>query len=220
MPRLVPVLAAAFAAAVAATTSAAATVQAPDVAKLLLAPSQVGRGYLMLQRRDGFGVKGTVTMDLCGRSGYPSEALRRSRLQVNYLKRNTILGLSNEVVSYRDGGAAQAIREAVQHARTCPHHPILTGDPTLPPLLFRITRIEAPRLLPGYLAVRVRVTGTIQGKHIDETSYAIYQRLGNVLSGTYSFGPATNEQLRFVVHAAQQSALDLRKGNAAGGPTA
>ena len=192
----------------------------PNVTKMLLTAGQVGPGYVVLQRQDGFGVKNTVTMDLCGRTGYPSEKLRTARLQVNYLKQNTTLGLSNEVVAYKPGGAAQAMAEAIRHARSCPGTPIATGDPTLPPLRFTITRISGPKLLKGYLAVRVRVTGTVKGKHVDNTSYAVYQRLGNVLSGTYSFGPNTKKQLTFVLHAAQQSAANLRRGSAAGGPTA
>lgn len=192
----------------------------PDVSKMVLTPPQVGVGYVLVQRRDGVGVKNTVTMDLCGRTGYPSEKLRTARLQVNYLKSGTTLGLSNEVVAYKNGGAAQAMREALHHAQTCPKTPISTGDPTLPPLRFTITRITGPKLLKGYLAVRVRVTGTVKGRKVDETSYAIYQRLGNVLSGTYSFGPNTQEQLDFVLHAARQSAVNLRRGKASGGPTA
>jgi hypothetical protein len=199
----------------------AALVAAPTpVAKMVLTPAQVGPGYVLLQRQDGFGVKSTVTLDLCGRAGYPSEKLRTARLQVNYLKRGTTLGLSNEVVRYKSGGARQALEEAMQHARSCPSTPIASGDPTLPPLRFTITRIKGTKLLPGYLAVRVRVRGTVRGKKIDETSYAVYQRLGNVLSGTYSFGPNTQAQLRFVLHAAQQSAANLRRGQAAGGPSA
>ena len=199
---------------------AAVVASPPNVTKMVLTPAQVGPGYVLLQRRDGVGVKNTVTLDLCGRAGYPSEKLRTARLQVNYLKRGTTLGLSNEVVFYKHGGAAQAMREAVRHAATCPSTPIASGDPTLPPLRFTITRITGSRLLAGYLAVRVRVRGTVNGKKVDETSYAVYQRLGDVLSGTYSFGPNTAAQLRFVLHAAQQSAANLRRGGASGGPTA
>ncbi len=199
---------------------AAIVASPPNVTKMVLTPAQVGQGYVLLQRRDGVGVKNTVTLDLCGRSGYPSEKLRTARLQVNYLKSGTTLGLSNEVVAYKRGGAAQAMAEVVRHARTCPAGPISTGDPSLPPLRFTITRISGSKLLKGYLAVRVRVRGTVQGKRVDETSYAVYQRLGDVLSGTYSFGPNTAAQLRFVLHAAQQSAANLRRGQASGGPTA
>ena len=38
-----------------------------------------------------------------------------------------------------------------------------------------------------------------------------YQRLGDVLSGVYSFGPDTPAQRQFVLHAAEQSAAVLRK---------
>src|SRR5689334_8095880 len=99
----------------------AALAAAPTpVMKMVLTPAQVGPGYVLLQRQDGFGVNGTVTLDLCGRAGYPSEKLRTARLQVNYLKRGTTLGLSNEVVRYKAGGARQALAEALRHARTCP----------------------------------------------------------------------------------------------------
>jgi hypothetical protein len=156
-------------------------------------------------------------MDLCG-TDYASEKLRVSRLQVDYLKQASTFGLSNEVVVYKAGGAVQAMREALTHALTCPHHAIRTAG--LPPLRFTITRISDSRLLKGYLAVRVRVTGRVQGKRVDQTSYAVYQRLGNVLSGVYSFGPATKAQLRFCLHAAEESARNLRLGGRPGGPTA
>jgi hypothetical protein len=191
----------------------------PNVNKMILTPAQVGDGYVLLQRRDGVGVQNTVTLDLCGRKNYPSEKLRTARLQVNYLKRGTTLGLSNEVVAYKKGGAAQAMREVIQHAVTCPKTPVV-ADPSLPPLRFTITRLKASKLLKGYLAVRVRVRGVVQGKKVDETSYAVYQRFGDVLSGTYSFGPNTRAQQQFVLHAAQQSAENLRLGKAATGPTA
>jgi hypothetical protein len=197
----------------------AATPSPPDVAKMVLTPAQVGDGYVLVQRRDGVGVTNTVTMNLCGNAGYPSEKLRTARLQVDYLKRNATIGLSNEVVAYKKGGAAQAIREAAQHASSCPRTPIAT-DPTLPPLRFSFTRIKAANLLKGYLALKIRVTGTVKGKKVDETSYAVYQRVGDVLSGTYSFGPDTSGQLRFVLHAARQSAENLRLGKAVSGPTA
>jgi hypothetical protein len=201
---------------------------APDVSKLVLTPTQVGTGYVLLHRADGSGVTNTVTLDLCGRKGYPSEKLRTARLQVNYAAKAKSLGLSNEVVVYRPGGAAQALREVAHHAATCPNSPISTGEPGLPPLRFTITRISDPRLLRGYVAVRIRVRGTVklkvkgklQAQKVDQTSYAVYQRRGNVLSGTYSYGPNTPAQQRFALHAAEQSAQNLRRGHNAGVPTA
>jgi hypothetical protein len=191
----------------------------PDVTKMVLTPAQVGDGYVLLQRRDGVGVKNTVTLNLCGTAGYPSETLRTARLQVDYLKQNSALGLSNEVVKYKPGGAARAMAEAVRHARTCPRTPIKT-DKGFPALTFAFTPIKVPNLLSGYLALRIHVTGAVKGKKVDQTSYAVYQRLDDVLSGTYSYGPDTKAQLRFVLHAAQQSAINLRREKAAGGPTA
>jgi hypothetical protein len=200
----------------------------PDVSKLILAPTQVGTGYVLLHRADGSGVTNTVTLDLCGRKGYPSEKLRTHRLQVNYAAKSTPIGLSNEVVVYRPGGAAQALREVGTHADTCPNRPIVTGEAGLPPLRFTITRISDPRLLKGYVAVRIRVRGTVklkvkgkvQARKVDQTSYAVYQRFGNVLSGTYSYGPNTAAQQRFALHAAEQSAGNLRRGHNAAAPTA
>ena len=205
--------------ALAASATAATT---PDVAKAVLLPSQVGKGYLLITRSDGSGLK-TRTLDLCGTKNYPSESLRHSRLQVNYLKQKSKLGLSNEVVSYKTGGAAQAMREVTQHAATCPNHKIDPGENKLPPLLFTITQLKDSHLLKGYLAVQVRVRGRYQGKNVDETSYAVYQRMGSILSGVYSFGPATEAQLLLCLHAAEQSARNLRKlnsGSTSSGPTA
>jgi hypothetical protein len=192
----------------------------PSVTKLILKPAQVGKAYVLLERRDGVGVVNTVTLDLCGNTAYPSEKLRTHRLQVNYLKRGSMLGLSNEVVTYKPGGAKQAMHEVLQHALHCPKTPIPTGQAGLPPLTFTMTSIKDGKLLKGYVAVRVRVTGIVKGKRVDETSYAVYQRFGNVLSGTYSFGPNTRAQQRFALHAAEESAQNLRRGGPPSGPIA
>ena len=96
---------------------AAIVASPPDVQKLVLTPTQVGPSYVMIQRSDGRGVKNTVTLNVCGAaSTYPSESRRLTRLQVDYLKQKSTLGLSNEVVTYRPGGAAQAMREVLQGA--------------------------------------------------------------------------------------------------------
>jgi hypothetical protein len=192
----------------------------PNVDRLVLQPGQVGKGYLMLSRSDGRGVKGTVTMNLCG-TDYPSEGLRASRLQVNYLKNGSALGLSNEVVAYKARGAVVAMREVTAHARGCPSGLLPSGIPGVPALKYEITRLIVPGLLDGYLAVRVRTIGTVNGKHVDQISYAVYQRLGNVLSGVYSFGPDTAAQRDFCLAAARQSARNLRHGGiSAGTPSA
>jgi hypothetical protein len=182
-----------------------------DLRTVILPPNQVGQGYQLVARNDGFGVKSAPTLDLCGRDGYPSEKLRVDRLQVNYLKQRTTLGLSNEVVRYKTGGARQALREVGLHAMSCPRAPISTGDTQVPKARFTITRIHDAKLLKGYVAVKVRTVATVKGKRYDQVSYAVYQQLGDVLSGVYSFGPNTPAQLKFALHAAEQSAQLLRK---------
>ena len=189
-----------------APTAAAAP---PSVTSLVLKPAQVGKGYVMLPRQDGSGVQGTVTMNLCGLD-YASETKRATRIQVDYLRNATTLGLSNEVVTYKSGGAAQAMREALAHAISCPAKPMPSGVPGVPPLTYQVRRLTVPGLLEGYVAVRVRTTGTVNGKKVDQISYAIYQRLGNVLSGVYSFGPDTKAQRTFAFAAARESAKNLR----------
>ena len=94
---------------------------------------------------------------------------------------------------------------------SCPHSVVATGDPQVPRAKYTITRIHDPNLLKGYVAVRVCTVATINGKHFDQVSYAVYQRFGDVLSGVYSFGPNTPAQLQFALHAAEQSAKILRR---------
>ena len=194
----------------------------PNVAKLILKPAQVGPGYVLFHMVGGAGVTNTVTLNLCGVAGYPSEGRRATRLQVTYLKKRAKIGISNEVVTYRPGGAAQAMREVIHHADACPSHPIDTGQAGLPKLLVTIKRIHDAKLLKGALAVEVRVRGTVKGKKYDETSYAVYQRRGDVLSGTYSLsvGPNTAAQRSLLLHSAEQSAQNLIHGGNAGTPTA
>src|SRR3954453_21496470 len=149
---------------------------APDLRTVILKPAQVGKGYVLFARKDGFGVKTAPTLDLCGRKGYTSEKLRADRLQVNYLRQNTALGLSNEVVTYKPGGAKKALGEVLRHAISCPHTPVVTGEPGVGPLRCTITPVHDSHLLAGYVAVRVRAVGKLKnGKPVVQTSYAVYQ---------------------------------------------
>lgn len=204
-----PVAAIALAAAVAASQ--------PNLAKILIKPAAVGPGYVLVQRTDG---KGTAqrTLDLCGTNGYPSEKLRVDRLQVDYGKLGGNLLLSNEVVRYKPGGAAKAMREVAAHARTCPQRPLaFEGQP---PLKYTFTRIFDSKLVRGALAFRIDVSGKIQGKHVSAIRYAIYQRVGDVLSGVYSYtakGVPGSVQQAFVLHAAEASAKALRSTANGGG---
>ncbi|HET8528489.1 MAG TPA: hypothetical protein VFL60_06225 [Gaiellaceae bacterium] len=210
-------------AAVAAVLLAGTATAALDLRTVVLKPAQVGKGYQLYARPDGFGVKAAPTLDLCGKpSSYPSEKLRADRLQVDYQKKRSKLLLSLEVVRYKPGGANQALREVRSHAVGCPHHPIATGFPGAGPLRFTITQLHDAKLAKGYVAVRVRAVGKLtNGTHVDQTSYAVYQRVGDVLSGVYSSGPNTRAQQAFALHAAEASARLLQKvAHAPKGPPA
>ena len=185
----------------------------PNLSKLALKPAQVGPTFVMQQRPDGHGTA-ERTLDLCGTANYPSEKLRTARLQVNYLEPTATYAISNEVVTYKAGGAAQAMRELAQHAANCPNKPITAEGETA---TFRITRIKDSKLLKGYIAVQIKSTGLVGGKRVTRTFYAIYQRFGNVLSGVYSYGAATPTQELLCLHAAEASARNLRAGAGAGG---
>jgi hypothetical protein len=210
------------AAALAAVVLAGSASAALDLRTAIPKPAQVGKGYKLVARNDGFGVKAAPTLDLCGKpSSYPSEKLRADRLQVDYLKQKVPLGLSVEVVRYKAGGATQALREVRSHAAGCPGRAIDTGLSGVGPLRFTITTLHDTKLTQGYVAVRVRAVGKLaNGKHVDQTSYAVYQRVGNVLSGVYSFGPNTAAQQRFALHAAETSARLLRALQKPQGPPA
>ena len=67
------------------------------------------------------------------------------------------------------------------------------------------------------------MTGRAKGKRVDVTGFVSYQRLGNLVSGVYSYalpGVSTAAQEAFFLNAAEQSARDLRGGAASGGVTA
>jgi hypothetical protein len=207
--------------ALALATVVAGPLAAPDVSHIVLKPTQVGKDYVLLTQKNGNLVKGQVTLNLCG-TGYASELLRTTRLQVNFASAKSPVAISNEVVTYRGRGAAQAMREVTRRAATCPHTPIDSGSKGVPKLTFKLTPVKDAHLLKGYLAVRVDVTGTVKGKRVAQTSYAIYQQHGNLLSGIYSFGGGPAAQLKVALHAAEQSALNRRRGSsgAPSGPTA
>lgn len=207
--------------AVAVAVAASATA-ALDLKTVVLDPSQVGKGYRLVPRQDGFGPAAAPTLDLCGSpKTYASERLRSDRLQVDYVKADAAIRLSNEVVTYKGAGAVQAMREVKQRADNCPKTPVDTGTKGVGAIRFTITRVHETKLLPGYVAVRVRARGTLtSGKKLDQVSYAIYQRIGNVLSGVYSYGPNTSQQLQLALHAAQQSAAMMRKSQKSSGPPA
>jgi hypothetical protein len=70
-------------------------------------------------------VAGQVTLDLCGYT-FHTEALRLARLQVTYTRAGAPL-ISNEVVAYKPGGAASALREVRAAIAHCPAGYVSSG---------------------------------------------------------------------------------------------
>ena len=155
----------------------------PALKRLVLRGAQIGAGYKLVERPDGHGVARYVTLTMCGFE-FPSEKLRTDRLQVDYVRTGAPVSLSNEVVIYRPGGAAQAMREVTGAVAQCPPGPV--ADRHQGPLTYRLTRLRSTGLLSGYVAFRAHVTGKSQGKAFDDTVIMVYQRRGNI-----SLGPST-----------------------------
>lgn len=196
--------------AVVLVTGAAQARRGSVLTRVVLRPSQVGPGYRLQQLPGGHGVHGFVTLDLCGFT-FLSEFLRTARLQVVYVRRGAAVELSNEVVTYRPDGAQKALREVDYAARHCPRHAVSSTVAGVPKLTYRIAWVHDRRLLPGAVALRVRDSGVYNGRRMVETTLGVYQVRRNVLSGVYTHGGSFRAQLRIGLHAAAQSALNLKR---------
>jgi hypothetical protein len=179
--------------------------------RVLLRPSQVGRGYVLKVIPGGRSVQGQVTLDMCG-FRFGSEDRRTERLQAVYVRRESKLALSNEVVRYRPGGAEDAMREVARAIRTCPRQPVPSAVRGVPSLSYRIALLSSAgkRLLRGAIVMRVTVSGTLGGKKTTETSFVVYQRSGDILSGIYVYGGSLKSRRELALAASAQSARNLK----------
>jgi hypothetical protein len=201
---LLPILAAASA--VAVGSAGAAT----GLRALILRPAQVGPGYVLKERADGRGVRGLVTLDMCGFT-FRSELLRTARLQVDYEARGKP-HVSNEVVRYRPGGATVAFREIMTAWRTCPRGPAPSHIEGLPPLTYRITSFVDRQIPAGTIPLVVRLSGKLQGRQRAVTIVSVYHREGDLLSGVYVQGGTLAEAKRVAVRATVATAANLKRG--------
>jgi len=180
--------------------------------RVVLRPSQVGRGYVLKVIPGGRSVQGQVTLDMCG-FRFGSEDRRTERLQAVYVRRGSKLALSNEVVSYRPGGAEYAMREVVQAIRTCPRQPVPSAVRGVPSLSYRIALLSSAgkRLLRGAIVMRVTVSGTLRGKKKTDTTFVVYQRSEDILSGIYVYGGSLKSRRELAFAASAQSARNLKR---------
>ena len=147
--------------------------------------SQIGPGYVLRQRPDGHGVAGFVTLDLCG-FRFPSEQLRTDRIQVNYVAPGHAVELSNEVVTYRPGGAEQALHEITHAASHCPRGAVPSAIEGVSSITYRLHRIVDTRLPHGSLALLLHLVATVNGRPFRQTSVTVYQTRRDILSGVYT----------------------------------
>jgi hypothetical protein len=180
--------------------------------QVVLRPAQVGPGYALKVFQGGGEVKGQVTLDLCG-FRFASESRRTARFQVAYLRRGSNLAVSNEVVSYRLGGAALAMREVEAAVRACPPHEVASTVRGVPPLRYQFTRLSTAGkgLLPGAIALRMTASGTVNGKTLTETSFGVYQMRSSILSGIYVYGGSVEKRRAMTFAAAAASAENLKR---------
>jgi hypothetical protein len=192
----------------AASTAAGATVASPKqtVARIVLAPSQVASDATLHELPGGNQVAGQVTLDLCGYR-FRTESLRLARRQVAYVRRGTAV-LSNEVVAYKPGGAASALREIRTAIAHCPAGFVRSTVSGVGELKNRIEPIRAPGLLAGSIAFIDHITERLNGKTRTYETTLVYQARADVLSGVYT---AEQADLPLARHAAAESARNLKK---------
>jgi len=192
---------------VAASAAGGAVVATPaqTVARVVLQPAQVAPDVTLKRFPGGNQVAGQVTLDLCGYT-FRTEALRLARLQMAYT-RGSIPVVSNEVVAYKPGGAVSALRELRTAIAHCPAGFVSSNVRGTGQLKNSISRISAPGVLAGSIAILDRITQKLNGKTTRFDAILVFQARHDVLSGVYGYGEA---QVPLVRHAAAQSALNLK----------
>jgi hypothetical protein len=187
-----------------ATTAGAATTPRP--ARYALRAAQVGKGFFPVIIGGGSSLK-KPTLDICHES-LPSEKLRVARFTIGFVHDQADPAVSNEIVIYRPGGAAQAMRDIVKAVKACPKGAVTVGQVSI---TTDITPLHPKgTFLPGALAYGYHQYGTVSGRTVSQYALVVYQRLGDVLSSVVAHGSTLAKRLAFGGHAAVQSARNLR----------
>lgn len=185
----------------------------PDLSHIVLSGSQVGAGYKLGTFPFGNSFIGEPTLDLCGGS-YASESLRTGRLQVRYIHPGKAVAVSNEVVTYADAGAQQALQEVTSVAKSCARKPVVLRSGSVSET-YKVSPLSDPKLPAGSVAVKLEITASNGKKKVTQTGVAVYQVRGNTLSGVYTFvgkGTTFADAQRIAFHAAEQSMRNLGGG--------
>ena len=134
----------------------------PPLDAVVLTAKQAGPGFTRYTMRGGRQVKGQVTLDFCG-GGYASEALKNVASRPSTPAAGGVQ-LSNEVVRYAPGGAAQALREVARRVRTCPRTPVESPVPGNGTEVYPVDLIHDRGLLAGSVAIKMTVETTEDGQ--------------------------------------------------------
>ena len=84
-----------------------------------------------------------------------------------------------------------------------------SGIAHVPPLTYRVTRMRDQKLLPGSIALIVRMSGRVHGRHVTTTILATFQVKGDVLSGVYATDANPSAERRVGLRASNSSAKRL-----------
>ncbi len=197
-------LAALLAMLVLAATAGAAT--SPRPARYALTAAQVGKGFFPVIVGGGSSLK-KPTLNICHASP-PSEKLRLSRFTIGFVHTQADPAISNEIVIYKPGGAAQAMRDIAKGVEACPKGPVTVGPVSV---TTQITALHPKgAFLPGAVAYGYHTYGTVSGRTVSQYALVVYQRLGDVLSSVVAHGSTLGKRLAVGGHAATQSARNLR----------
>jgi hypothetical protein len=165
---------------------------APDpdrhaLAGVVLQQADVGAGRTVALIGNG-NVLTQPTLDLCSGT-FPSEGLRRARLQVADFNTGGGVSLSTEAVLYRDGAASeQAFAELRKVSASCPHGPVASpvGEPTKETEFNPAPDGSWPHT-PSVERLAYSMVTTEAGSA--STSVAVYLRHGRALLGLYFTQP-------------------------------
>jgi hypothetical protein len=149
-----------------------------------------------------------VTLDLCGYT-FKSESRRLDRVQVNYSKPGAAVSASNEVVAYRAGGAALAMRELATAAKTCPTGAQDSTIAGLASVRYRVRFLPTKGLPAGSIGLAVHIDFVRSGNHELVEAVTFCVRRGDILSLMYGFGGTDAQRQALALRSSAASAKRL-----------
>jgi hypothetical protein len=178
------------------------TTAAGPLDQYVLAPAEVGANSMMFLIDGGRSTGDQATLDWCNYK-YTSEALRMTRVQVEYTGTNS-LPAGNEFVHYQKGGATRAWTELQQAVASCP--PTSTVDGYTDDMVQRAPADD--ELVARQIVLSYRVTDPTGQLNLQWQS-VVYQFDGDYFSGIYVYGLTRSSALTEAERLAAKSATHL-----------